>query len=216
MLGIVEVPDQLLIAWAHGPAFLDAYDPAGLGRYTVAMPGAAAIMRGTPLGQRVQVVLDFLDTRRTFRHVARVVAHAPGPPEIVTFEFLDGAQKVRELIVCHAEGDSVPYLNRRAERRPVWLPVMVEVDDGWRHGVATELSEVGAFIMLKRPPLPGTDITIRIRTEDGERLDVRARVMRAEPLGATPGIAVDLVFAGRADEVWLRTALRAALQPVNR
>jgi hypothetical protein len=179
------------------------------------MPGAAEILRDAPLGRALQVVLEFLDTGRTFRHRARVVARAPGPPEVVTFEFL-GDPKVRELIVCHAEGDRVPYLNRRAERRPVWLPVMVEIDDGWRHGVAIELSEVGAYIMLQRPPLPGTDLTIRIRTADGERLDVKARVVRAEPVGAEQGIAVDLVFAGRADEVWLRTALRAALQPANR
>jgi hypothetical protein len=196
----VEAPEQWLITWSHGAAFLEAFDPAGAGRYTVEIPGAAQTLRGTPVGQGLRVVLEFLDTGRTFRHRARVVAHVPGPPEVVTF----------------AEGDRVPYLNRRAERRPVWLPVMVEVDDGWRHGLATELSEVGAYILLQRPPLPGTDITVRIRTDDGERLDVKARVVRAQAVGADQGIAVDLVFAGRADEVWLRTALRAALQPANR
>ena len=211
----MEAPEQLLITWSHGPAFLEAFDATGAGRYTVAIPGAAQTLRGTPVGQALRVVHEFLDTGRTFRHHARVVAHVPGPPEVVTFEFV-GDPKVRELIVCHAEGDRVPYLNRRAERRPVWLPVMVEVDDGWRHGVATELSELGAFITIQKPPLPGTDVTIRIRTDDGERLDVKARVVRAEPVGADQGMAVELVFAGRADEVWLRTALRAALQPANR
>ena len=210
------MPDQLRIAWPHGSAFLDALDRDGVGRYSVAMPGSDRVLRGSPVGERVTVELEFLDTKRTFRHIARVVEHHPGPPELVTFEFLAEQRAVRELIVCHAEGRSVPYLNRRAERRLVWMPVEVLIEDQARRGFVTELSELGAFVAMPNPPPPEKRVQLQIRTEEGPRLEVRARVVYSHPSGPRVGFAGEFAFATRDDEVRITRALRAALQAPKR
>jgi hypothetical protein len=212
----VRVPDQLRIAWSAGSAFLDALDREGAGRYSVAMPGTDRVLRGAPIGERVTVELEFLDTQRTFRHIARVVEHDPGPPEIVTFEFLAEQRAVRELIVCHAEGGVVPYLNRRAVRKLVWLPVEVRIADQQRRGFVTEMSELGAFVAMPNPPPAEKRVQLQIRTEDGPRLEVTARVVYAHARGPRVGFAGEFAFTNRDDEVRIRRAVRAALQAPKR
>jgi len=204
----VEAPEQLRITWARGPEFLDAFD-ASTDSYTVEVPHDGRVLRRTTVGERLFVELAFADTERVFRHCARVAAHEPGPPEIVTLEFVPEDRAVRELVVCQAEGKSIPYLHRRAERRPVWLPIEVRLGARWQHGIVTELSELGAFITAADPSSPGT---VRLRL--GE-LEVDARVLYTRG-GPTPGFGVEFVFAQRADEVRIQAALLAALQATKR
>lgn len=209
------MPEQLRITWAGGAAFLDALDRQGPGRYRVAMPGARAVLRAPAVGRQLAVELEFVDSSRTFRHVARVVDHDVGPPEIVTFEFRPEDGAIRELIVCHAEGKSIPYLNRRAERRPVWLPVEVKLGETWRHGIAIELSELGTFVAIKDPPAPGQRVAVRIPTEAGSRLEVETRVVYTRS-GNASGFAGEFAYKHRTAEVRIRAALRAALQATKR
>ncbi|MDQ3366718.1 MAG: PilZ domain-containing protein [Myxococcota bacterium] len=205
----MEAPEQLRITWARGGEFLDAFDPRA-GRYAIAVPHGYRVLQRTTVGAELVVELAFLDTQRSFRHRARVAGHLAGPPEIVTLQFLADQTAVRDLIVCHAEGTSIPYLNRRAERRAVWLPIEVRTADGWRRGIITELSELGAFIAMQAPPGAGM---VRIRI--GRELEVDGRVLyvRAEQ---TAGCAVEFVFPQRDEEIRIQAVLRAALQTTNR
>jgi hypothetical protein len=214
-LEAVEVPDQLRITWARGAEFLDAFDREGSGRYSVAVPGARNVLRTPALGQRLAIELEFLDSERRFRHHARIVGHDVGPPEIMTFEFRAEDRAVLELIVCGAEGKSIPYLHRRAERCPVWMPVEVLVGDLWRRAIITELSELGMFVTMPGPPRATTQVTVRIPTEEKLRLSVAARVVYTRG-GEDGGFAGELVFTTRADEVRIRKALRSALQAMKR
>jgi hypothetical protein len=208
-LAAVEAPEQLRITWARGSEFLDAFD-ASVGRYAVEVPHSHRVLRRTALGGELVVELAFVDTDRMFRHRARVVGHEDGPPEVVTLEFLAEETSVRELVICHAEGKSVPYLNRRAERRPVWLPIEVRVREQWRRGIVTELSELGAFVAMTDPPSSGL---VRIRI--GHSLAVDARVLYTR-VAHTGGCAVEFVFADRAEEVRIQSTLSAALQAMKR
>lgn len=211
----MQPPEQLRITWARGAEFLAAYDRAA-SRYTLSVPHSTRVIRSTAVGDRLLVEHQFADTDRAFRHVARVVDHSAGPPEVVTLEFAEPDRAVRDLVVCHAEGQSVPYLNRRAERRPVWLPVELafDVDRRWRHGIVTELSELGAFIATKQTT-PDGRLALRIPLADGARLEVPARSLYHRDV-PEPGFAVELIFETRDDEVRVQRALRAALQATNR
>jgi hypothetical protein len=95
------------------------------------------------------------------------------------------------------------------------MPVEVELDGTWRHGIALELAELGAFIAMQDPPAPGTRVAVRIPTASGSRLEVQTRVVytRSSP-GA--GFAGEFAFAHRGAEVRIRAALRAALQATKR
>lgn len=210
----MRVPEQLRITWSGGAAFLAALDREGVGRYCVAMPAPGEV-RGS-IGERIHVELEFLDTKRTFRHLAKIVEHVPGPPELVTFEFLAEERSVRELIVCHAEGQSIPYLNRRVQRSQVWLPVEVRVIGEVRRGFVVELAELGAFVTMPRPPMAATIVDLRIRTEQGTHLEVMARIVYSHPGGPRVGFACEYVFTDRDHEVRIRRALRAALQAKKR
>jgi len=202
----VEAPEQLRITWAHGAEFLAAYDRAA-GRYTVAVPHSSRVLRHTAVGDQLLVEHHFVDSDRSFRHVARVIDHHAGPPEIVTLEFVDGRNA--NLVVCHAEGQSVPYLNRRVERHPVWIPIEL----GPRaHGIVIELSELGAFITTTHPTPDGT-ITLRLPV-NGTRLEIAARVLYSRDV--QPGFAVEFVFASRDDELRIQAAIRHALQANQR
>ena len=211
----MEVADTLRIRWARGSEFLQAFDREGPGRYAVVMKDLARLLRGrVEMGRQVPVELEFVDTNRVFRHSARLVAHASGPPEVAVFEFIPAETSVRELVLLHAEGGSVPYLHRRAERKPVWLPVELELEGRWRRGFATELAELGMYVTITQPPPVDARLAVRIRTANGW-LHVRGRVVYAR--GAPNiGCGIELVFADRADEVRVRTALRVALQAKKR
>lgn len=204
----MEAPEQLRITWAQGSEFLAAYDRAA-GRYTVAVPHSSRVLRRTAIGEELLVEHQFVDSERSFRGVARVVDHDAGPPEIVTLEFVDGRNA--NLVVCHAEGQSVPYLHRRVARRPVWLPI----DFGARslHGIITELSELGAFIATKHPAPDGT-VTLRLPA-NGARLEITARVLYTRDIHE-PGFAVEFVFANRDEEVNVQAAIGRALQANQR
>ena len=207
----VEAPEQLRITWAHGSEFLSAYDRYAY-RYTVAVPHSSRVLRKTTIGGELLVEHQFVDSDRSFRHVARVIDHDAGPPEVVTLEFVDarGAQ----LVVCHAEGQSVPYLNRRVERRPVWLPIEYSAGDRWLHGIVTELSELGAFITTQHHAPDGM-IKLRFPLATGAQLEITARELYTREMHE-PGFAVEFVFAHRDDEVRVQAAVRAALQANQR
>lgn len=212
----MDAPEQLRITWATGKAFLAAFDREGPGRYRVAMPGRAPVLpHNQAVGRRIAVELEFLDTMRTFRHLARVASHVDGPPELITFEFLPEEAEIRDLIELHASGDTVPYLHRRDARRPVWIQVAVKVGRRWRRGFVNQLSELGMFIVMRDPPASPSAVLIRLRTEAGV-LDLTGRVVYARGMDEATGFAVELVFPTRADEVRIRAALRASLQPANR
>ena len=206
----MQAREQLRITWAHGAEFLSAYD-RDTSRYTVSVPHSTRVIRTTAVGGELLVEHQFADSERAFRHVARVVDHSAGPPEIVTLEFVEAERAVRDLVVCHAEGQSVPYLNRRVERRPVWLPIELSFDgERWRHGIVTELSELGAFIATKLGT-PDGKVRIRLPLASGARLELAARSLYHRYVHE-PGFAVEFVFGSRDDEVRVQSALRAALQ----
>jgi len=204
----VEAPEQLRITWAGGQEFLSAYDRVA-GHYTISVPHSSPVLRHTSVGAQLLVEHQFVDTERSFRHVARIVDHRAGPPEIVTLEFVD--DRSAQLVVCHAEGQSVPYLNRRVERRPVWMPI--EYGERPQHGIVTELSELGAFIATKAAPPDGT---IRLRLPaNGVHVGITAKVLYARELHE-PGFAVEFAFADRDEELEIQDALRRALQANQR
>ena len=212
----MEVADTLRIRWARGSEFLQAYDREGPGRYCVVMRDLAQLLRGrTELGRRVPVELAFVDTNRSFRHTAQLVAHEMGPPELAVFEFLREELSIRELVLLHAEGSSVPYLNRRAERMPVWLPVEIDLGGRWRRGFATELAELGMYVTITQPPPADTRVSVRVRTANHGVLQLGGRVVYARQR-PNVGCGIELVFADRADEVRVRAAIRLALQAMKR
>ncbi len=209
----MEAQEQLRITWSRGAEFLAAYD-RGANRYTVSVPHSSRVLRRTSVGGRLLVEHRFADTDHSFRHVARVVDHEPGPPEVVTFEFDDTEHAVRDLVVCHAEGQTVPYLHRRAERRAVWLPIEIVVDGRCRHGIVTELSELGAFVTTSHRVAKGSVQQLRLPLADGSRLELAARVVYARAI-PEPGFAVELVFASRESERRIQGALGAALRTIT-
>ena len=210
----MQAREQLLITWAHGAEFLSAYD-RDTSRYTVSVPHSTRVLRTTSVGGELLVEHKFADSERSFRHAARVVDHSAGPPEIVTLEFIEAERAVRDLVVCHAEGQSVPYLNRRADRRPVWMPIELSFGgDRWLHGIVTELSELGAFITTKQGTPEGA-VRLRLPLADGARLELTARSLYQRYVHE-PGFAVEFIFENRDDEVRVQSALRAALQAAKK
>jgi hypothetical protein len=193
--------NEYRITWADGAAFLAALDGD---RYLFrgALSGARA-------GDHIAVDLEFLDSARTFRHHARVAEIEPGPPPMVVLELAPDEPEVRELILCHARGESVPYLSRRVERFPIDAPVEVQVGLFWRRGVALELAELGMFVAMAQPPT-SERVVVRL---DG--FEIAGRVIYRQG-GERAGFAMEFVFADFADEVRVRRAVRAALQSTKR
>jgi hypothetical protein len=201
------------ITWKNGAAFLAACETGSVGRYHL-LGARARVLRDSRVGQEVAVELEFLDSARTFRHRARVAAIDAGPPERVALEFAPDEADVRELVICHARGESVPYLSRRAERFAVDLPVEYQTGLRWRSASASELSELGMFVTTATPPA-AERVLVRIATEGGEPFEVGGRVIYIQG-GDRAGFAMEFAFANRTDEVRVRRAVRAALQATKR
>lgn len=196
--------ERFRIAWVDGAAFLAAFDR---GRYHLIGPRAREL-RGAHVGDRVGIELEFLDTARTFRHYARVAIADAGPPEHVALELTPDEDDIRELILCHARGESVPYLSRRVERFAVELPIEIQSGLRWRRAVATELAELGMFVATPTPP-SGPNVVVRIPFE------IAGRIIYTQA-GERAGFAMEFAFANRAHEVEVRRAVREALQATKR
>ncbi len=205
----MEAQEQLRITWAHGAEFLSALD-RDAGRYTVEVPHSSRVLRQTTVGGQLLVEHQFIDRDRAFRHVARVVGYEAGPPEVFTLEFVEAEHRVRDLVICHAEGQSVPYLNRRAERRPVWLPI--QFGERSLHGIVTELSELGAFVTTNHPAPEGS-VELRFPAMTAG-LAITARVLYTRG-GHDRGFAVEFVFADRNAELRVQAVLHNALRQAN-
>jgi len=139
---------QLESAWETGAAFLAHHrEEAGVHTF-VHFVGDAAELAAFAVGTVVWIGLRFEDRGAAFRLHARVVERlTEQPPFGLRLAFLDEETDRRELVLACAEGESIPYLRRKAVRTPCDLAVDVTRADGSTFAARlSNISERGAQI----------------------------------------------------------------------
>ena len=167
---------QLDSVWDTGAAFLAHHrEDDGVHTFVHVVAGGAEVP-ALEVGQVVWIDLRFEDRAAAFRLHARVVERlTEGPLHGLRLAFLDEESERRELVLACAEGESIPYLRRKAVRTPCDLTVEVTRADGSAFlARLTTVSERGAQIEGG-----GFDVNERIELAIAlphAQLRVRARV----------------------------------------
>lgn len=139
---------QLESVWDTGAAFLSHLRQDGGVHTFLHLVSDGASVPAFPLGTVVWIGLRFEDRGAAFRLHARVVERlTEGPPYGLRLAFLDEERDRRELVLACAEGESIPYLRRKAVRTPCDLAADVtRVDGSGFSARLTNVSERGAQI----------------------------------------------------------------------
>lgn len=146
-------------------------------------------------GALVSVSLRFVDRDTDFHVHARVVhrVEKDGAPGLV-LAFLPEEKDRKELVLASAEGDSVPYLRRKAVRTACSLGVQVALEDGTTFDcVMSTISERGAHLDTARLH-PHQRVHLRIVMPDrGPLIEVGGRVT-GKIVGLQEGAGIEFIF----------------------
>ena len=142
---------RLVSTWDTGSAFRAQVGEAeGVRTFFHPARDASELPAAAVPGAIVAVALRFLDRDTEFRVHGRVLErHTSGPSIGLRLAFLPEERDRQELVLAAAEGESVPYLRRKAVRTPCNLDVQVSLEDGSTlRAKLTTISERGAYLEL--------------------------------------------------------------------
>ncbi len=186
----MELRPTVLLAVTNRQAFLQVYyDNAGASG--VWITGASSY----DLGTQVDLEIAFAEEQIVLHTRGVVRAKRPDRGALragVSIDFLPGEAKTRELILEFARGRT--DLVRRQSRR---LPVVMDVDvvtHGRRRLECTEdFSREGALVTHRDPPEPGSVLTIVLKPQGHEPIELEAEV-RWRRRHERPAIGVRFLF----------------------
>jgi hypothetical protein len=168
-------------------------------------------------GSTIEVSIRFADRGTEFNVHAHVLERLEsGSPLGLRLAFLPEEKARQELVLLSAEGESVPYLRRRAPRLACRLPTTVEIDRATSfETLIVNISDRGAYLLLERAP-PDATLTLDIAFPGAKKpTRLRGRVT-AQVAGPKRGIGIEFLFESTKQRDALVaevTRLREALAP---
>ena len=185
---------RLVSTWATGSAFREHVRESD-GVRTFFHPTAEVPPAMLHVGVLVSVSLRFADRDTDFHVHARVVERvATDAARGLVLAFLPEEKDRQELVLASAEGESVPYLRRKAVRTACDLAVLVALEDGTTfESVMSTISERGAH--LETASLgPDQRVHLRIALPDRQpRIEVAGRVT-SKIVGLQEGVGIEFIF----------------------
>jgi hypothetical protein len=187
----------LTAAWARGAEF-KAYVRSDAGATSFFVPVEASMLANMPaVGEVVSVQLVFRDREAEFHVHGRVVDVMRDGATGVRLEFLPEERERQELVLACAEGESIPYLRRKAVRTPADLEVHVRLENGETLSTrCTNISERGTHLALQTLR---TDqrIGLVIVFPGKRRASVNGRVTSSVSAGPQRGAGIEFLFASK-------------------
>ena len=187
---------RLVSSWPTGAKFREQVrDVDGVRAFFHPVQAASELPAAAVVGSLVSVSLRFVDRDTDFHVHGRVLERvATGDAPGLLLAFLPEERDRQELVLASAEGESVPYLRRKAVRTPCNLEVDVTQEDGTLlHSTLSTISERGAHLEDESLS-PNQRIQLSIAFPH-----VRARVgvagrVTAKIAGPQQGVGIEFLF----------------------
>ena len=181
---------RLVSSWETGARFREhVRETNGAHTFLYRAPAGDSSSSELEIGELVSVSVRFVDRDTDFHVHAHVVARVE---DGLTLAFLPEERDRQELVLATADGESIPYLRRKAVRTPCRLEVHVTLEDGNAFdGVLSIISERGA--QLSQSAL-GTDTRLQLEIVfPTQRVHVAGRVT-GTIRGPQDGAGIEFLF----------------------
>jgi uncharacterized protein (TIGR02266 family) len=156
--------------------------------------------RRLQLAEQVVVEVEFPSEKRTFRLHGKVVARRrasrePPLPPGVQVEFPTEEDQALRLILDHAQGKEVAFVDRGSRRMSCSLEVAYRRDEDFIREFAEDISEGGTFIRSNNILAVGTEVECRLKPPGYLiGIKVRGKVAWVLKSGPTKGMGLQFVF----------------------
>jgi uncharacterized protein (TIGR02266 family) len=170
--------------------------------------------RRLQLAEQVEVEVEFPAEKRTFRLRGKVVARRrasrePPLPPGVQIEFPTGEDRALRLILDHAQGKQVAFIDRGSRRMPCSLEVAYRRDEDFIREFAEDISEGGTFIRAENILAVGTEVECRLKPPGYLMgIKIRAKVAWVLSGGSTKGMGLQFVFGNEKQLKKIRSLIK--------
>ncbi|NMB73670.1 MAG: TIGR02266 family protein [Myxococcales bacterium] len=152
------------------------------------------------LAEPVLLTVEFPAERRSFRLQGKVISRRRGSqepplPPGVEVEFYSEENRTLQLVLDHAAGKAVDFVDRRSHRMPCSFVVTYGRDDQFVREFAEDISEGGSFIRTDRLFPVGTVVECKLKPP-GYLLGLKlwARVAWVKATGQPRGMGLEFLF----------------------
>lgn len=156
--------------------------------------------RRLELSEQVVVSVEFPAEERVFRLRGKVVARRrssgiPPLPPGVEVELPSGEERTVQMVLDHAEGKKVDFVDRKGRRMPASIVVTYRRDEDFTREFTEDISEGGTFIRTDRVLAVGTEVSCRLKPPGylvGIKID--GRVAWTKEQGEPSGMGIEFIF----------------------
>jgi len=166
------------------------------------------------LAEQVVVEVEFPGQKRSFRLRGKVVARRrasrelPRPPG-VQVEFSREEDQTLRMILDHAQGKEVAFIDRGSKRMPCSFEVSYRRDEDFVKEFAEDIGEGGTFIRTENLFAVGTDVECRLRPPGYLMgIKIKAKVAWVLERGPEKGMGLQFVFETERQQKKIRTLVK--------
>ena len=156
--------------------------------------------RRLQLAEQILVVVEFTGQKRSFRLHGKVVARRrasrelPRPPG-VQVEFPGEEDQTLRLILDHAQGKEVAFVDRSSQRMPCSFEVSYRRDEDFIKEFAEDIGEGGTFIRTINLFVVGTEVECKLKPPGYLMgIKVKGKVAWVLKRGSMKGMGLQFVF----------------------
>ena len=156
--------------------------------------------RPLELAEQVLVVIEFPAEDRSFRLQGKVIARRRSARESLPpgahVEFPAEENRTLQLVLDHAQGKEIDFIDRRGKRMPCSFVVSYRSDEGFVSEFTEDIGEGGTFIRTDDIFEVGTEVECRLKPPGYLMgLKLKGRVAWVKKSGRDKGMGVEFIFA---------------------
>jgi type IV pilus assembly protein PilZ len=177
--------------------------------------------RRLELAEQVLVVIDFPTEQRSFRLQGKVIARRRSSRESLPpgahVEFPADENRTLQLVLDHASGKEIDFIDRRGKRMQCSFVVSYRSDEDFISEFAEDIGEGGTFIRTDRIFEVGTEVECRLKPPGHLMgLKLRGRVAWVEKRGVPKGMGVEFIFQSDRQRKKVREVVEKLVTEQNR
>lgn len=155
--------------------------------------------RRLELAEQVLLVIEFPAERRSFRLQGKVIARRRSSRESLPpgahVEIPVEENRTLQLVLDHAGGKEIDFIDRRGRRMPCSFVVSYRNDEDFVSEFAEDIGEGGTFIRTDKIFEVGTEVECRLRPPGHLMgLKLKGRVAWVKKAGRPTGMGVEFIF----------------------
>jgi type IV pilus assembly protein PilZ len=177
--------------------------------------------RQPELAEQVLVVIEFPAEQRSFRLQGKVIARRRSSRESLPpgahVEFLADENRTLQMVLDHAQGKAIDFIDRRGQRMPCSFVVSYRSDAGFVSEFAEDIGEGGTFIRTENIFEIGTEVECRLKPPGYLMgLKLKGRVAWVKKTGQPKGMGVEFIFRSERQRKKVREVVKKLVSEQTR